>query len=885
MRRHLRASTIATSVFLALTACNVQPPQPDAEGMLVPGGSYLDDGGVVLSALPGAIDSEVGVSVEAVQEPAITLPGDAKALAEFQRISASRDVYAADDPFVIGLPVPAEADPGALALAVLLEPGDMTDVGEPSGSHWQLLEGVYDPNEGYFVTTVALLTQSGRTFVLVQAPGWSSPVAGSASAPSAGLAPQQVGGDFQVRCRGFQSDDNDLGITCSQSDEGDLETVLADAFADYRGVGFAPPHLKKTIDPSAALLWPYNSGLGFLEYVAELRPFRSVDEDDDIWLCGVRPSGAMNLGGYSPATRKFYVCIDNAGVTARGAEVAHHEYFHATQYGYPAVRRSHADWVIEATATASERSLATMLRDPSRELRVVDVPLTLAGPDFIEYTTQDLFVYAGRVLGRGLEYLIDVFEEGASNGGLDAAFEDLGFTGGLPTLYWSWAKNQAFEAEFDLGAAELGSTCALTTGVAGLITVNYQHVVPPADRTVTLPPLTSAVIQLDFAALPDAAYTTRVDVDELGVSDPSEIKVKFYDAADAGTTNCWAEPDSKQAQVTVSAGQPRTLYALISNLQMDASGGASLSFGQSEPALEILSPASGSVFTEDDDVEFLAVGTGLGDQDPGTTLVTWTYERHDGVPFTFSSDNGEAVTHRFCDGTYTVVAELISATTQEAAGDSVTFTVSNSNPPPPECAPSIDILAPNEDDTFPLGQSVSFEAVIDDDHPETDEPLHPIIWRDGGPSGLIIAQNTLAFSTSKFSEGVHEIYVEYGTADDAVTIEILDTSNTEPTATIASPADGAQFRWDEIGDPAQIQFTGSGTDAEDGTLTGSSLTWSYLPEGSAMWQNGGNGTSFTLFVVFDSDNFTTYKVRLRATDSEGLFDVHEIEIAVQNPPI
>ena len=309
-----------------------------------------------------------------------------------------------------------------------------------------------------------------------------------------------------------------------------------------------------------------------------------------------------------------------------------------------------------------------------------------------------------------------------------------------------------------------------------------------------------------------------------------------------------------------------------------------MAFGASEPALEVLSPANGAVFSEDDVVEFLAVATGLGGENPGATLVTWTYPRLSGVPFTFSSASGETVTHQFCDGTYTVVAEAVDAITSETVSDSVTVIVSNASPPPLRCAPSIDILAPNDGDTFALGESISFEAAIDDDHPETDEPLHPIIWRDGGPSGVIIAQDTLAFSRDKWSAGTHVINVEYGSASDSLSIEVVDTTNNSPTAQIGSPANGAVFNYTTLGAQPQVDFSGSGSDAEDGALSGSSLTWSFLREGSTVWQSAGSGSSFTLFVSYGSDSVTTYRVRLRATDAEGLFDVHEIEISIENPP-
>jgi hypothetical protein len=47
-----------------------------------------------------------------------------------------------------------------------------------------------------------------------------------------------------------------------------------------------------------------------------------------------------------------------------------------------------------------------------------------------------------------------------------------------------------------------------------------------------------------------------------------------------------------------------------------------------------------------------------------------------------------------------------------------------------------------------------------------------------------------------------------------------DPANTPPTALITSPAEGSTFKAGDV-----LTFAGSATDAEDGTLGASSLTW------------------------------------------------------------
>lgn len=333
------------------------------------------------------------------------------------------------------------------------------------------------------------------------------------------------------------------------------------------------------------------------------------------------------------------------------------------------------------------------------------------------------------------------------------------------------------------------------------------------------------------------------------------------------------------------AGENRTLYALISNTSLTQARSAALSVA-GQPRITVIQPQEGDSFDENDDVTFLAEATGFGSDD---VSITWRFERYDGVPFTFgSTEPGEAITWDFCDGSYDVTAEALEGAIPTGVSATVRVVVNDlgSSNPPPECAPIISIDAPTDGATFALGAAIDFAATIDDDHPETDEPLYPILWRDGGPDGLIIARDTLTFSRDKFSEGEHLIHAEYGAASDSVTINVVDTSNTPPTATITSPSDGDTFHWDDYATPTylEVDFSGTGTDAEDGALTGDSLSWSYREQGAAQWSDSGTGEQVTIRFNYTCDNFNFYDIRLKATDAEGLFDTDDIEIGVQSPP-
>ncbi len=91
-------------------------------------------------------------------------------------------------------------------------------------------------------------------------------------------------------------------------------------------------------------------------------------------------------------------------------------------------------------------------------------------------------------------------------------------------------------------------------------------------------------------------------------------------------------------------------------------------------------------------------------------------------------------------------------------------------------------------------------------------------------------------------------------------------TNTPPTATITSPTDEDTFT---EGD--EITFTGTGTDPEDGQLSGDYLVWSSDNDGEI-----GTGTSFTISTL----SVNTHTITLTATDHDGAADTDTVTITI-----
>jgi len=96
-------------------------------------------------------------------------------------------------------------------------------------------------------------------------------------------------------------------------------------------------------------------------------------------------------------------------------------------------------------------------------------------------------------------------------------------------------------------------------------------------------------------------------------------------------------------------------------------------------------------------------------------------------------------------------------------------------------------------------------------------------------------------------------------------------ANNAPTADISTPGDLSVF---VVGD--SIQFTGSGSDTEDGTLSGASLAWTSDIDGQI-----GTGASFNSMTLSGG----THQISMTATDSSGAVSSASTLIRVSSNPI
>jgi hypothetical protein len=155
-------------------------------------------------------------------------------------------------------------------------------------------------------------------------------------------------------------------------------------------------------------------------------------------------------------------------------------------------------------------------------------------------------------------------------------------------------------------------------------------------------------VKFELPAYVDGSYTISSQIDATAV----DVKIKFYDAADAGTTDCFAttgfsEFGSELSQI--APGSSRTVYALVSNTSLANDRTFDAAFAVVDPQVNIEVPGMNATFQEGGSLDFRANLTGFGD--PTGATISWAYEDDLGTDMVFATTgNGQATTFSLpCD--------------------------------------------------------------------------------------------------------------------------------------------------------------------------------------------------------------------------------------------
>lgn len=647
--RPFQTALIATLAALVLAACEdgttVDNGSSGDNGTSEPRGGALStssgiegEAGSVLLAVDGALadNEEVEVWLEVVPMPndGADLSEGVVALGSAFALSSERPVRTSPvAPFLMGLPVPDGADTDQLGIAVLdfdtlYAPPDGDDV---SGlkRQWAYLDAVVDTQTNLVISPLLGLTPEPMVAIVVESEAFNS---------SRSLARNSVtGAEFVGTCGpGFFFADE----SCTSADRSAAAAMLEQAYNNLTLFGFTDePHLKRgigslDISHQGGLTWSISYVPG--PYQIQLRPRSKEDAS----------------GMYSSSSGRIWLAIDTDGVTEDRRRTVRHEYIHATQYagfdGFASTEDWLASrWVIEGQAVVAQASFSAPERD-NRDPRAVDTPLDRSRwtgndwdlPPFSEYRAQDFWWYLLKRFDADISLLKPFMNNGLSTADVDTAlrtefpdaFGGSGIFGGLPQAYWDWVKNQVFEKGVAMDDLRFGDTCAFTTLAATPSSLSYTAGGLNGTVNMSLPPLTSHVVQVTFPG--GGAWHERMRV----TADSGAVRSTLYESqASGGTLGCIDQVDADTQTVTAS-DDTQTFYAVIANTSLSNQHAFTLAFDGNVSA-SITSPEEGAMFGLGSD-EFGVGGSGYTITFTGTgssplegsitgSALTWEYLRTD----------------------------------------------------------------------------------------------------------------------------------------------------------------------------------------------------------------------------------------------------------------
>ncbi len=420
----------------------------------------------------------------------------------------------------------------------------------------------------------------------------------------------------------------------------------------------------------------------------------------------------------------------------------------------------------------------------------------------------------------------------------------------------------------DLVWGTLGGTSAAAPFITGVV-ASMQALNPsldPATATLTDAQRRAIVPSIKELLTAEANTLSNAELRTRGYSDqPEERRLLVDPLAAVRAAAAPTLPDLTGYDPTLNFSEAIT----PNDTESDA---LPLAIGVPATGTIVTIPASGTATPATDEDWFVATMPDLGGAAPGQLRIELAFPS--GWGNLALAGDGLVLESRGTVTTYAAVAEAgteVPFRVIAGAGEDNVYRVTVLDAEP--ALPVVEILEPVDASSVCANTPVTLRASATHPRfPSVAVPGSAIAWSSGGTS-----LGTGFTTTSSFALGEHTVTARaYGSAaaEASTTFDAIDCAGEPPTVTILSPTAPVPDAFYDGFDEAlglwyvDMAVAGSGTDPEDGALTGSSLGWrtdrTDLQDGDL-----GTGANPTLRLYGDDCFGVTHTVRLEAVDSDG----------------
>ncbi len=332
------------------------------------------------------------------------------------------------------------------------------------------------------------------------------------------------------------------------------------------------------------------------------------------------------------------------------------------------------------------------------------------------------------------------------------------------------------------------------------------------------------------------------------------------DGALAGNDLVWSSSldgqfgtGSPLAVQTLTAGN-HTITLTVTDSDGDTDTATiNIKVGNDPPVANITAPADRSSYTSGVNVIFQGTGTDTEDGALAGGDLVWS-----------SSLDGQIGTgtlltvNNLSNGTHLITLTATDSD-NDTGTDAIIITITNR-------PPTALITAPVSGSDYDEGALITFTGTGID--PEEGALAgNALVW-SSSLDGQIGTGSPLAVQSLSNGNHVITLTVTDTDGDDDTSTINVKVGNDPPTADITAPATGSSYN-----SGANVVFQGTGTDAEDGALSGASLVWR-----SSLDNQIGTGTTLATSTLSSG----THVITLTATDSDGDTGTDSIVVTINN---